>query len=181
VYCASVENIYALDADIGKLKWHVGLEAGHPVDTVCIYEDSIFVSVEYHGMYSLDVQTGKVQWKYKTEYGPFTAPCVSETDGIVYVASGPLHAVSITNGKAIWTSEKYGLATSAPIVVGDYIYIGGGRHRFIHAFNRHTGEKVWEYPTGDLVYSTPAYANGRLVIGCHDGYVYCFENDNTDN
>jgi outer membrane protein assembly factor BamB len=26
-----------------------------------------------------------------------------------------------------------------------------------------------------MVYSTPAYANGRLVIGSHDGFVYCFE------
>lgn len=106
--------------------------------------------------------------------GLFTAPCISEVDGTVYVAGRRLYAISIDNGTELWRSEKLGLSTSAPIVVGDNLYIGGGNDRYVYGFDRKTGELVWEYATGDLIFSTPAYAEGRLIIDCHDGNVYCF-------
>ena len=94
----------------------------------------------------------------------------------MYVASRQLHAVEMKTGQEIWTSEhRGGLTTSAPVIAGDFVYMGGGNRRLIYAFNRHTGEKVWEYETGDMVFSTPAIAFGKLLIGCHDGYLYCFE------
>ena len=176
VYSGTVDStFFALDAAIGTLKWRRKFEGTFGYNSSApIYDDKIFVSVKKHGLSALDLATGEVLWTYKTPYGPFTAPCVA--DGIVYVASRRLHAVEAESGQEIWTSpHQGGLFISAPIISGDYIYIGGGHGRFVHAFNRHTGEKVWEHKTGDIVFSTPAIASGKLLIGCHDGYLYCFE------
>lgn len=44
----------------------------------------------------------------------------------------------------------------------------------IYGFDARQGDLIWHYETGSLVYSTPAYANRHLLIGSHDGYLYCF-------
>ncbi len=178
---SSYHSVYALDARNGELLWRREFEEGVPKDTAAVHRNTVFVSVGQQGLVALDISNGKILWQYTMKYGPSTAPCIAENDEIVYVASKMLHAISILNGEEVWTSNEYGFYTSAPIVVGNHLFIGGGYGRLIYAFNRRNGEKVWEYPTGDLVYSTPAYANGRLVIGCHDGYIYCFDKQNSDN
>jgi outer membrane protein assembly factor BamB len=177
IYFGHYPTVYALDVHTGALKWYWREELDDsPVDAAPIWEDALFVAIKNGGLFALDTTTGQVKWHYATQYGPFAAPCVAD-EGIVYAASRRLHAVSCQDGREIWTSDQYGFDTSAPIIVGEHIYIGGGHYRFVYGFDRRTGQKVWEYPTGDLVFSTPAYAHGRLVIGSHDGYVYCFEED----
>lgn len=37
------------------------------------------------------------------------------------------------------------------------------------------GKLKWSYATDGKVFSTPAVADGRLVIGSTDGYIYCFK------
>jgi outer membrane protein assembly factor BamB len=161
VFCASSGRVYALDPVTGKLQWEHRLKDKH----------------EYVGvaMFAFDIDSGAVQWQ--SEIPPHTAPSV--TEGTVYFANprGGIYAISAKTGETIWTGPGLKSIRSAPIVVGDYLFMGGDMRRKIYVIDRRTGEKVWEYPTDDLVYSTPAYAYGRLVIGCHDGYVYCFEED----
>jgi len=36
------------------------------------------------------------------------------------------------------------------------------------------GGKVWSYEIGQAISSSPAVANGMVIIGCDDGYVYAF-------
>jgi len=37
-----------------------------------------------------------------------------------------------------------------------------------------TGKELWSYEAGQPIGSSPAIADGRIVIGCDDGFVYCF-------
>lgn len=172
IYVAGHRTVYALNTVTGHVKWRWGVE-GEAQDTATIYKKTLLVAVKRWGIVGLNTLTGELRWQCDIELGPSTAPCVTP-DGIAYVASRRLHAVSCESGEEFWTSDEYGFTTSAPIVVGEHIFIGGGNDRAVYAFDRRAGEKVWEFQTGDMVFSTPAYADGRLVIGCHDGYVYCF-------
>ena len=36
------------------------------------------------------------------------------------------------------------------------------------------GKEVWSYDAGQPIESSPAVADGRVVIGVDDGAVYCF-------
>lgn len=179
IYFANERYVYALDATVGKVKWQWcfspdPIPTSSPLHSAAVYGDTLLVSLRDSGLYALDIATGEVQWRYETKYGPFTAPSVG--DGVAYVASRQLHAVNVSTGQELWTSKHGGgLTGSAPIISGDTVYIGGGIYSAINAFDRHTGEKIWKYATGDSVYVTGAIASGRLLIGSHDGYLYCFE------
>lgn len=179
VYCASVGSVFALDVETGILKWRrdFGDDSPIPMDSSAVFRNSLLVAIRGLGLVNLSTESGEVNWQFATRYGPFSAPSVAEDDGVVYVAGRRLYSVSLSTGEELWSSDELGLFTSSQIIVGEHIYSGGGHDRFVYAFSRSTGEKVWEYPTGDFVCSTPAYANGRLVIGSHDGYVYCFEEE----
>jgi outer membrane protein assembly factor BamB len=175
VFCASSGRVYALDAGTGELRWeHRFDENVDPFDTAAIYEGKLIVPFVGVAMFAFDIDSGAVQWQ--SEIPPHTAPSVAE-ETVYFASAGGIYAVSSQSGKTIWVNPDFFSVRSAPIVVGDYLFMGGDTYRRIYAFDRQTGQMVWEYPTDDLVYSTPAYAHGRLVIGSHDGYVYCFEED----
>ncbi len=70
-----------------------------------------------------------------------------------------------------------------PIIAEDKVFIlaRGGK---VHAYNRTTGEKIWETDTGmgTLQTSTPAYANGVLFVPANDlyncGWIYALNASN---
>jgi len=46
---------------------------------------------------------------------------------------------------------------------------------YVKALDAISGTLLWSYKTGGKIFSTPAVSNGRLVVGCTDGYIYCFD------
>ena len=40
--------------------------------------------------------------------------------------------------------------------------------------NLANGKKVWSFEIGEPIVSSPAVAQGMIVIGCDDGSVYAF-------
>jgi outer membrane protein assembly factor BamB len=178
IYCADWHLVYALDADTGTVRWQWEFsgETANVKDTLAVYDDMLLVPIVGVGIVAFDAHTGQVRWRSR-HTGVRSA--VAVTADCVYAILPHLTALDRHTGDVIWVHNpndpRPQFNISAPIVVGDHLYIGGGNERRYYGFDRHTGEQVWDYPTGDLVFSTPAYANGRLVIGCHDGFVYCFE------
>ena len=163
----------ALDVEHGERKWQVDVQGLTTNKTACIFDTSIVIAVEKRGILALDCDTGTQRWCYTTQNGPFTAPCLC--DSTVYFTDQHLYAIDASNGEGIWQSPfRASFTNSAPIVSGNTIYIGGGHSKYLYAFDRGTGEKIWEYAMPEIVFSTPAIADTKLFIGCHDGYLYCF-------
>ena len=67
-----------------------------------------------------------------------------------------------------------GDVVSSPAVAGSVIYVGS-EDGHLYAVDRMTGEKLWDYATGDMVTSSPAVENGTVYVGSHDGNLYAFE------
>ncbi len=103
---------------------------------------------------------------------------------------GTLNAVDLNNGKLLWKvplgefdeltkqgipitgTENYG----GPLVTkGGLVFIAATKDEKIRAFDKRTGEKVWEYKLPAAGYATPAtyYLNGKqyVVIACGGGKI----------
>jgi outer membrane protein assembly factor BamB len=126
-------------------------------------------------------RTGRTRWSLdlasRTESSPLLA------SGRLYLGSenGTVYALSARDGAVRWRYRASGAVKGALALSDDKLFLGdyGGR---VHAIRRADGRRVWSVGTsgGTLglrsgnFYSSPAVANGRVVIGNTDGYVYSF-------
>ena len=83
-------------------------------------------------------------------------------------------------GEEVWDIDSgYGSILSSPTVSGGYVYVGSQYlgsstpNNKLHCLNATTGDKVWDYPTGDGVTSSPAVSVGYVYVGSDDNKVYC--------
>ena len=69
-------------------------------------------------------------------------------------------------------SDYASFSVFSAAVVNGIVYAGSGGN--IYAFDAYTGDKIWNYTTGDEVFSSPSFANGRVFVGSIDASVYAF-------
>ncbi len=134
----------------------------------------------------MDARDGKEMWRYKIgdSYqdawggGPRSTPVVDGERVFVTSAHGDLHAVNVTDGKALWLHnlpKEYGGRipdhgySSSPLVEGDrlFVEVGGRRDYSFVAFDKSTGEVIWHTQTDEPSYSSPiavTIANTRQIV-----------------
>src|SRR3984885_9936082 len=54
------------------------------------------------------------------------------------------------------------------------VYVGSF-DRSLYAVDARTGAKVWSFPTGGSVFSSPAAADGLVYVGSGDGNMYALD------
>lgn len=181
-------NLYAMNPD-GTRKWFRSVGAVH-MGSPCIGADGV---VYIGGGFNLSAVNpdGTVKWVYPTGYTIQSSPALSPDGTRVYVGScdAYLHAVNTADGTMAWqtTVPLIPASTSSSVAVAPngMLYIGsngasasmGGGALFAIDPN---GEIVWEYQTAYDIRSSPAVnADGTVVIGVMDGFVYAFNPDGT--
>jgi outer membrane protein assembly factor BamB len=122
----------------------------------------------------MDARNGKEIWRHKigNSYkdswgnGPRSTPVVDGTFVFVTSAHGHLHAVNVSDGKALWIHDlpaEYGGRipdhgySSSPLIEGDklFVEVGGKRDYSFVAFDKSTGKVVWHTQTDEPSYSSP--------------------------
>ncbi|MCK4960371.1 MAG: PQQ-binding-like beta-propeller repeat protein, partial [Planctomycetes bacterium] len=71
-----------------------------------------------------------------------------------------------------WKAE-IGPHPTAPVVVGDSVYVASRETHTIVALNSTTGDKRWTFTAGGRIDSPPSYYRGLVVFGSRGGWVYC--------
>ena len=68
--------------------------------------------------------------------------------------------------------------TSSPAIGPDgTVYVGSGDNK-LYAINGKTGDKLWEFETGDFVGSSPAIGpDGTVYVGSDDHWLYAIKTD----
>jgi outer membrane protein assembly factor BamB len=127
--------------------------------------------------WALNASDGSSVWKYPAR-SFISYPAVSH--GMVYLGSGEgskgtLLALNATTGQSIWnyTNYEYSRTFSPPAVANDIVYVGSYDGK-IHAVDAYSGEKIWDYPAGD-VHSGPAVANGIVYAMNAAGNIYALD------
>lgn len=125
-----------------------------------------------------DAASGAPVWTYSypTAYrddfgfdeGPRATPLIDSGRVYVHGAEGQLHALSLADGKKLWsedTMKKFSVrkgffgAASSPAVAGNLLLLNvGGKQAGIVAFDKNTGRVVWSATDDEASYSSPVVA-----------------------
>jgi outer membrane protein assembly factor BamB len=74
-----------------------------------------------------------------------------------------------------WTYETRGPVTSSPTFGPDGSIVFGSHDGRLHVVSS-AGKPVWQWPTGDLVFSSPAHIDGGVVyVGSDDDHLYALD------
>ena len=125
-------------------------------------------------------------WRAPTHGDVISSPTV--IDGVVYVGSndGGVYAFDLATGAQRWRADAGSAVASAPAVGGGRVFVSV-RDGSILAFDASTGARYWRLRTGalmrfpwghesgDYYLSSPAYVNGRVIVGAGDGAVYSID------
>jgi outer membrane protein assembly factor BamB len=84
---------------------------------------------------------------------------------------GEIAAVSMGNGKTLWTAPVPSGTESSPMVVGNAVYFGD-QDGTEYSLNIKTGKQNWEFPTGGAIKAGAAYYGGDLFFGNYAGSFY---------
>jgi lanthanide-dependent methanol dehydrogenase len=167
--------------NVGKLQvawtFSTGVLRGHEGSPLVI-GDVMYVHTPFpNTVYALDLNNdGKILWKYTPSQDPNVIPvmcCDTVNRGAAYgqgkiflhQADTTLVALDAKTGKVVWSTKtgdpsKGETGTSAPMVIGDLVYVGvsGGEfgvRGWMAAYNINDGKQVWraysEGPDSDLL------------------------------
>ncbi|MCD6360296.1 MAG: PQQ-binding-like beta-propeller repeat protein, partial [Armatimonadetes bacterium] len=64
-----------------------------------------------------------------------------------------------------------------PIVAGGRMFIASPHNDSVTALDAATGDEIWRVYLGGPPRFAPVFAQGRLYVGCDDGYLYCLSAD----
>lgn len=147
-------SLYALNVKDGSLFWDYRTE-GRVSSTPALFENKVaFISFDGN-VYCLDQKTGKEIWKFKT------------AGEKVFSAPG-IHGMPEKDRKL---DDPWDMFLSSPVVANGILYVGCGEGMF-YALDAQTGEKKWEFKTGDVIHSSPAYSSKTVYFGSWDSYLY---------
>ncbi len=191
--------VYAVDARTGQLAWRyqtqvfamdndVGAGATISAPGVNGFADGVaYVTGKDAITHALNLKTGELLWQFslRNAFGTAagaprsTASLVGNTLYLGYGAG--VLALNATTGTKVWSTQQVGGRTqgivSSPAVsgaAGDRVMFAGDFSGVIYGFAATSGARVWTYPTGALIYSSPAISAGHVYITGANGSLYAF-------
>ncbi len=172
-------NLYALDAATGKLLWT--FSAGASIASHPAMADGVlyFGSFDQH-MYAVDAETGAQVWRSPERLGGWIwcDPLLDGDEIFVGDVKGGVYAIDRRNGNVIWRSRVGGAIRAQPVIVGNKLYVLSS-DTYLYSFDRRpradansaSPVRVLENGLVRRLLSTPAYANGALLVPLFDGDV----------
>ncbi len=124
-----------------------------------------------------DIESGNELWSVEAMSGE-VGPSPAFGGGLVYAANEYAKMVAIDpgSGSIVWEDNYYLPEVSSPTYSGGLLFIST-TYALVACFDAKTGELMWEYDTGDIFYSSPIVADGRVYVTDIRGDTYIFEID----
>lgn len=184
IYAPNVDNcLRCLDAASGREIWK--WRGPNDMDSSPrVYGGKLYVGGEDGALKCFDPENGKKLWDMPFGVGEGEKPgsggiesSIAIADGIGYFGhlDGHVRAVDLNSRKLKWARHIGKDIDASPLLVGDRLYVGveEGDPSF-HCLDRATGNTIWSHNIGGI-WSTAAFANGRIFVGSSNGKFYCFD------
>ncbi len=136
-------------------------------------DKKLYIGVYDNNVYALDLKDGSFQWKYPTEGGIPTKPCVYKGNVIFGSEDRVVYAVS-TAGRLVWTCPTEGRIRSSPTVEFDHAFFGSDDHK-LYAVNAQSGRIIWKFEALGPIRSTPTLGDEMVYVGSEDGHLYAID------
>ena len=189
-----------------RVLWRFKLGSGFAGPVVAGGKCIIHHRIDDHTLVDcLDAETGTPIWQhrhpttYKDDFGfdngPRVVPTIIDNDIFVLDANGILQNIDLLSGKQRWTMDlrvRYGTSkgffgvAAAPVVYRKTVIVpcGAENKPTVRAFDRNSGDLMWETGIGESDYASPVVArvekrdlgvffvrSGILVVDLIDGRV----------
>ena len=185
VYIGSLDGyLYALDANNGGIVWRVKTD-GQIESSPAVADGAVYFTAEEPtagALYKLDANSGALIWKQQLPYeyqftgGTEMLGSPSVADGMVFASSDlrSYYGIDAATGDFVWNftdPDAMEFIASSPIYVnGDLFIIDKFNIACLNATNGHA---FWSFFTGDELYISPTYADGKIydVTSQRDVYI----------
>ncbi len=169
-------NFYCLDANDGSVIWTFDSPSlAFDVSPVILDNKVYFTSLSGE-LFCLNAFDGTEIWSafsYADSYAPFAE------NGVLYISSnyGNIKAIDGNSGSMLrqYSPGSNGLY-SAPTIVGNTLYCGGGdtSPRML-ALNKTNGSLLWQFDAPDQVNTSPCVSDGKVFFGCNNQKIYALD------
>ncbi|TMC52354.1 MAG: choice-of-anchor D domain-containing protein [Chloroflexi bacterium] len=167
------DQAYDFNPTTGALIWHHSSNCeGGGGKTVALYGGRVYTRDFNSGNLILDAQTGAQvgTFPFTVPYG-FTIPIPAFSGSMGYFFdSSQLRGIDLGTGTTLWTFAGDGRLSSAPIVVGTFVYIGSTSGN-VYALDSSSGALVGTINVGSGI-SFPDEADAAQLAGLSAGEGY---------
>jgi outer membrane protein assembly factor BamB len=178
IYFASNDGYaYAIETATAKLRWKT--EKYFMFSAGGTLADSLYVQGCANGyVYAFRIKDGSLAWKFRTE--AIVRCCPIYYGNYLYIGSNDkyFYALRVSNGTAKWKQKGGGEFLNTPLVVnwkGNPTVVASNYDGKIYGMDPVSGDIVWQYTGKAAISANPVLAQGRLLFGDHDGYLYCLD------
>jgi eukaryotic-like serine/threonine-protein kinase len=166
-------TLYCLDAKSGKKQWTH--QIGDQIRcSPTVVENSCFLAGCDGKLHVVDLHNGE-----ETGAVEINSPtgCTPAADGDVIFFGTEGGSFFCVNWKQLqkawtWQDKAKGLSIRSSAALTDQTVVFGGRDKIVHARDRKSGEKLWDFTTKGRVDSSPVIVGERLYVGSADGRIY---------
>jgi len=187
VYIGSLDgSLYALNVNNGNVDWK--FDTGGPIlSSPAVSDGAVYFTSEEPSsgaLYKLDAATGAMAWKQEIPYeyqftgGTEMMGSPSVANGMVFVPADlrNYYGIDTATGDIKWTftdPAAMEFIVSSPIYVNGELYI---INKFsITSLNATNGNTIWSFFTGDELYVSPSYADGKIYIGTSQRHIFILD------
>jgi outer membrane protein assembly factor BamB len=182
-------DMYALDSRTGKQKWifqtfgsslnndTIGFDRKAILSSAVVEDEAVVFGSRDGFLYCVNRSDGSLRWKFDHKVSwVISSPSIVNGQVLTGTSDGHfVQSVNLKSGEEKW--RAYGAAPiwSSPLVVGDYVYIGGNEG-VLHCININTGQKVAHpFCIDAKIFSSPIISSNKMYFGADDGTFYCLQ------
>jgi hypothetical protein len=175
-------KLHVIDALTGAEEVAVTID-GPTGTTPAAAGSRVFFGSEGGVFWAIDVAAGKVAWKLVPEgngQAYRSSAAIAGDLALVGTRGRAVEAFALADGAKAWRQGMRGRVDGSPVVVhanddaGTCVAIVGDSAGKVVVLRATDGEKLWEFDAGNGFASSPAVADGCVIMASGDGTVWCF-------